>query len=52
MISLVYNIIGLSFAVQGILSPMIAAILMPISSISILVISFGCTQLTAKWLFL
>lgn len=31
----VYNIIGLSFAVQGALSPVIAAILMPLSSISI-----------------
>ncbi|HKK74825.1 MAG TPA: heavy metal translocating P-type ATPase metal-binding domain-containing protein [Saprospiraceae bacterium] len=31
----IYNIIGLSFAVQGTLSPVIAAILMPLSSISI-----------------
>ncbi len=31
----VYNVIGLSFAVQGALSPIIAAILMPLSSISI-----------------
>ncbi|MBU6261729.1 MAG: heavy metal translocating P-type ATPase [Bacteroidetes bacterium] len=52
VISIVYNIIGLSFAVQGLLSPMIAAILMPISSISILLISFGFTHLTAKWLSL
>jgi cation transport ATPase len=29
VISLIYNIIGLSFAVQGTLSPLIAAILMP-----------------------
>ncbi|MEP7254457.1 MAG: heavy metal translocating P-type ATPase metal-binding domain-containing protein [Ferruginibacter sp.] len=35
ILSIVYNIVGLSFAVQGILSPMIAAILMPVSSISI-----------------
>jgi Cu+-exporting ATPase len=35
ILSILYNIIGLSFAVQGILSPMIAAILMPASSISI-----------------
>ncbi len=52
IISIVYNLIGLSFAVQGLLSPMIAAILMPISSISILLISFGFTNLTAKWLSL
>lgn len=35
ILSILYNIVGLSFAVQGILSPMIAAILMPVSSISI-----------------
>ncbi len=35
IISFLYNIIGLSFAVQGNLSPVIAAILMPLSSISV-----------------
>ena len=35
ILSILYNIVGLSFAVQGMLSPMIAAILMPASSISI-----------------
>jgi len=35
VISFLYNIIGLFFAVQGILSPIIAAILMPVSSISV-----------------
>lgn len=35
VLSIVYNIAGLFFAVQGDLSPVIAAILMPISSISI-----------------
>jgi Cu+-exporting ATPase len=35
-ISVFYNIIGLIFAVQGILSPFIAAIFMPVSSISIM----------------
>lgn len=34
-ISLVYNIIGLSFAVTGNLSPLVAAILMPVSSITV-----------------
>ena len=38
-LSLIYNAIGLSFAIQGNLSPMIAAILMPINSISMLVIA-------------
>ena len=34
-LSLLYNIIGVSVAVQGLLSPVIAAILMPLSSVSI-----------------
>ncbi len=35
IISFIYNFIGLFFAVQGNLSPLIAAILMPISSVSV-----------------
>lgn len=35
VISFLYNIIGLSFAITGNLSPLVAAILMPISSISV-----------------
>jgi Cu+-exporting ATPase len=35
ILSILYNIVGLSFATQALLSPMIAAILMPASSISI-----------------
>jgi len=34
-ISFLYNIFGLSFAVSGLLSPIIAAILMPVSSVSV-----------------
>jgi len=37
IISILYNSVGLSFAVQGNLSPVIAAILMPVSSISIVI---------------
>lgn len=44
VISILYNVIGLFFAVQGVLSPMIAAILMPCSSISILLITFGMSN--------
>jgi Cu+-exporting ATPase len=36
ILSILYNFIGLSFAVQGILMPVVAAILMPISSLSII----------------
>lgn len=35
-ISLLYNIVGLSFAVQGTMSPLFAAILMPLSTITII----------------
>ena len=50
ILSIVYNIIGLFFALQGVLSPMIAAILMPSSSISIILLTFGSSSLAAKWL--
>ncbi|MEJ2104638.1 MAG: HAD-IC family P-type ATPase, partial [Ignavibacteriaceae bacterium] len=35
VISFLYNLFGLTFAIQGMLSPIIAAILMPLSSISV-----------------
>jgi len=37
--SIVYNIVGLAFAISGNLTPLVAAILMPLSSISIVLIS-------------
>lgn len=48
VLSIVYNIIGLFFAVQGNLSPLVAAILMPASSLSILIITFGSSSLLAR----
>ncbi len=48
ILSILYNLVGLSFAVQGILSPMIAAILMPASSISIVLFVSICTSLVAR----
>lgn len=36
-----YNVIGLSYAVQGLLSPVVAAILMPLSAITIVIIGVG-----------
>lgn len=44
--SLFYNIIGLSFAASGLMSPIVAAILMPLSSITVAVLSF--TQINSK----
>jgi Cu+-exporting ATPase len=35
LISFLYNIVGLTFAIQGLLSPVFAAVLMPLSSISV-----------------
>ncbi|MFT3676498.1 MAG: heavy metal translocating P-type ATPase metal-binding domain-containing protein [Chitinophagaceae bacterium] len=49
VLSIVYNIIGLYFAVQGNLSPLIAAILMPSSSLSIVLLTFGSSNLLARW---
>ncbi|NGP77537.1 HAD-IC family P-type ATPase [Balneolaceae bacterium YR4-1] len=47
-LSLLYNIVGLSFAVAGQLSPLVAAILMPLSSISIMIFTTAGTHLAAK----
>ena len=47
VISILYNFVGIYFAVTGALSPMIAAILMPCSSISIVLITFGFTNFSA-----
>ncbi|MDY0781414.1 heavy metal translocating P-type ATPase [Tenacibaculum sp. IB213877] len=48
LLSLVYNIIGLYFAVTGQLTPVVAAILMPLSSISIVVFTTISTNLIGK----
>jgi len=47
-VSLSYNFTGTYFAVQGLLSPVIAAILMPFSSIGIITVATGATLWTAK----
>lgn len=47
VLSILYNIIGIYFAVQGTLSPLIAAILMPSSSISIILATYGMSELAA-----
>lgn len=48
LFSLLYNIVGLSFAATGMLSPLIAAILMPLSSITVVFLSFILVTLRAK----
>lgn len=47
-LSIIYNIVGISYAAQGVLSPMIAAILMPTSTISIIVLTAIGTRWAAK----
>ena len=37
--SIIYNLVGLTFAISGNLTPLVAAVLMPLSSISIVLIS-------------
>lgn len=51
LLSFLYNIVGLSFAVTGNLTPILAAILMPISSISIVVFSTFAIRILEKWKF-
>ena len=48
VISLLYNLVGLSFAVTGKLSPVIAAILMPLSTVTIISFTSLATHLAAK----
>lgn len=47
VVSIIYNAIGLSFAMRGLLRPVSAAILMPLSTISIVVITSGLGSLLA-----
>lgn len=47
VISLLYNAVGLSFAVQGLLSPVFAAVLMPLSSITVVAFVTVCVKLMA-----
>ena len=46
--SLLYNLIGVAFAVSGMLTPIIAAILMPISSITVVLLNTMLVRIKAK----
>lgn len=48
VLSFIYNIIGLYFAVTGQLAPVVAAILMPLSSISIVVFTTSATNILGR----
>ncbi|MEP1086116.1 MAG: HAD-IC family P-type ATPase, partial [Algoriphagus sp.] len=47
ILSLMYNVVGLTLAVQGLLSPVICAILMPLSSVSVVVFTTLSTNFIA-----
>ncbi|CAH0995495.1 Copper-exporting P-type ATPase [Emticicia aquatica] len=47
VLSLVYNFIGIGWAVSGALSPVLAAIFMPLSSMSVVLFAVGLTHLFA-----
>lgn len=49
LISLIYNTIGLGFAINGLLTPIVAAILMPISSVTVVVFVTVATNLMALY---
>ena len=48
ILSIVYNIFGIGFAVSGNLSPLVAAVLMPLSSISILILTYAGSLIIAR----
>ncbi len=48
VLSVMYNVIGLSFAVAGLLTPLISAILMPVSSVSVVVFTTLLTRWSAR----
>jgi Cu+-exporting ATPase len=49
VISIIYNVVGLFFAMSARMQPMIAAILMPCSTLSIVLITSGLTTIIARF---
>jgi Cu+-exporting ATPase len=48
LISSLYNVVGLSIAASGLLSPIVCAILMPLSSVSVVAFACGATKRVAR----
>ena len=46
-VSLVYNAVGLTFAATGLLSPLVSAILMPISSFTVISFALMATRIAS-----
>ncbi len=49
IIAILYNVIGLSYAVEAALSPVVAAILMPLSSLTIVIYTVSASALLVRW---
>jgi len=47
-ISALYNLLGISIATAGVLSPLICAVLMPLSSICVVLFACGVTRWAAR----
>jgi P-type Cu+ transporter len=50
-VSATYNLVGISIAAAGILSPLICAVLMPLSSLSVVLFACGMTRWAARRTF-
>jgi len=48
LISFIYNVVGLSFAVQGALTPLVAAVLMPLSSVTVVIFTISRSHWQAR----
>ncbi|MEK7685935.1 MAG: HAD-IC family P-type ATPase [Verrucomicrobiota bacterium] len=48
LISSLYNVVGISIAALGMLSPMICAVLMPLSSVSVVAFACGATNWSGR----
>lgn len=46
-VSALYNAVGIAIAAAGLLSPLVCAVLMPISSVSVVLFAFGATKWAA-----
>jgi Cu+-exporting ATPase len=46
----IYNIFGLSYAVTGVFTPVVAAILMPLSSVTVVLFGVLSSNVLAKWI--
>lgn len=48
ILSVAYNVTGLSFAIRGALSPLVSAVLMPLSSVTVIAFTVLATRLAAR----